>query len=673
MPGTLEKSTAERDGNIYSKLITDSSLKLKTVILIAAVVVSALTVFFVLHAETDNSSAEVTESGWCGENAYYYIYSDGTLKIEGSGAMYDYNGLQRAPWYDHREDITKVIIGDNITYLGQWAFVKCKHVTELTMPITLNSVSSDLSSAFAGCYNIEKIHFTCGKDGYGYDYAAYRGYDSWYQNTPWFQSKDTLKEITFADGIKHIGSDAFRELNITKVVLPESVTSLGCHCFFDCTKITDLTIPVSLNSYGNENYPAFQGCMAVKNITITRGNGVPFDYSNWRGSMDNVNLAPWNMNSNVAKFVTIADNVTSLGKFMFFGCCLKELTIPISVVQDDSHRAFQTPYYSLEKVTITKGSGRGCDYAPSFSYQYNPWNSAMNLQTLVLEEGVTHIGDSMFYWCSADKIVLPDSLVSLGRNSFEYCRVTELVIPISLNTVWLDTSPAFENARGLEKITFTAGSGYGFDYAAYYGSNSWYQYTPWYQCRSTLKEIVFEDGIKSLGSDAFRELNITSVTIPDSVVSLGNHTFYHCDKLTNLTVPITLDCVHSALYPAFDQCLSITTLRFTAGSNGIGVDYTDCVPAWCTPLHRASKISFDSGIVYVGEHTFEGYTFYGTDGNYLEPTAENLSGHVFAGISGALQRVDKSDLTEETVLVLGHDIRFSCIRITFTCPDSKYL
>ena len=613
-------------------------MKLGTVLIIMTVIASAMAVLFVLHAETDSSSAEVIEGGQCGPDARYYIYSDGTLEINGVGAMYDYGGFTHSPWYDHRDEITKIVIGDGITQLGVSAFIGLKHVTELTIPISLDSVVSDVSPVFTGCFNIEKIIFTLGKDGCGYNYAAYSGFDSWYQNTPWYQSRDSLKEITFAYGTEYIGSDSFRELNITSIVLPDTVCSLGNHCFYNCTKLTDLTLPISLNSFGNEKYPAFEGCLAVKNMTFTRGNGVPFDYSG--GSTGNVNLAPWNLEPSVLKTVTIADDITSLGKYMFFGCNLTELTLPISVVQNNSHCAFQTPYQYLLKVTITKGAGSGCDYAPSFSFKYNPWNSAVNLQTIVLEEGVTHIGESMFSGCSTYCMVLPNSLISLSRASFDCCNIKELTIPISLNSVWLEIEYAFFEVHGLEKITFAPGSGYGFDYAAYYGSNSWYQYTPWYICRDTLKEIVFEEGIKSIGSDAFRELNITSLVIPDSVESLGNHTFYNCRGLTDLTVPITLNCDGPKAYPAFEGCNNITKLRFTAGTDGVGFDYENCAPFWCTPTHKAVQITIDSGVRYIGDQTFAGYTFVGSHGMVLKHTAECLSGHTFTKTDGCSYVID---------------------------------
>ena len=586
-----------------------------------------MAVLFVLHNGSDNSSAEATESGQCGPDAYY-TYSDGTLEISGSGRMYDYVN-ERAPWYDHHNDIIEIIIGDDITGLGRWAFYECWNLYALTIPITINSVVSDTFPAFQWCPNVVKVSFTPGNGGWGYDYAAYNGDDSWYAVTPW-QFKSHLYEINFADGITHIGNDAFRGLKLTKFVLPDSVTSLGNHCFFNCTELTDLTIPVSLNSYGNETYPAFQGCMAIKNVIFTRGNGVPFDYSHWWGSACNTKLAPWNMNPYITKKIVISDDVTSLGKYMFLGCNISELTIPVNVKCGDS-KAFCVDgegFTNLTKLTITKGNGSGPDYDDS-SCKYNPWNTATKIDLLTVEEGVTRLGAYTFYGCTAPKVVLPNSLGALGAYTFGRCNIQDLTIPISLNAVWLDKYPAFGYPqRGMTTITFTPGTGYGFDYAKNEGSNCWCENTPWYISLRCVSTIVFEEGIKHIGTNAFHDLMIGCIRLPSTVESLGEYAFYQCWHVSGLVIPISLDAVGSAEHPAF-YLSDFVYIVFTPGKDGIGFDYReDYLPPWIAghggPVRN---LDFEKGINYIGQYAFYGYNFHKTNGDVVEPTAENLSGN----------------------------------------------
>ncbi len=638
-------------GTISSNINSNSSVKLGTFLMILALIASAMMMLFVLQAETDESSAKLINSGQCGPNATYNLYSSGMLEITGSGEMFSYDATP-APWYECRDNINSVYISEKITKLGASAFKDCNHLTYLIIPITLNSVISDKCPAFAGCCSIERINFTVGNGGYGYDYTDHEGNDSWYQNTPWYQSRDSLKGINFSDEVKKIGHNALRELNISSIALPDSVVNLGNHCFYNCTKLTDLTIPVSLNPYGsNDKYPAFQGCMAIQKVTFTKGNDVPFDFWNfWHGKY-NTNLAPWNMNSDVAKTIVIADDITKLGEYMFSGCNIKELTIPVNIDLYGgctAHAPFkeddEESYANLEKVTITKGSGSGCDYNVNTSSRC-PWNSSKwssylsssKTMTVIVEEGVTHIGSFTFHYCNIENLTLPNSLTSFGSNAFTSCKIKNLTIPISLNATWLDKKltffntafPAFQCVSGIEKIDFTPGSGYGFDYDANTGNNCWYQHTPWYHCRDSLKEINFAEGITHIGSNAFRELNITSLVIPNSVESLGCHAFYNMKKLSSLTIPISLDCVASTEYPAFDQDYNITKVRYTAGTNGIGHDYTDSVPFWNYPTYSGFTVIFDSNIKYIGTNTLSAYFFTDKEGNQLEPTAANLSGYIF--------------------------------------------
>ncbi len=611
-------------------------MKFGTHLMIFALIASAMVVLFVLHAETDSSSAQVLDSGQCGPSATYTIYagdSGSVLEITGSGEMNQYDSTP-APWYDRRDEITQIVITNDISKLGAGAFLDCKNLTELYIPITLNAVVSDKSPAFAGCCSLERVNFTCGNGGYGYNYAAYEGTNSWYQNTPWYQSKDVLKGIYLIHGIKGIGSDAFRELNITSIELPETVVHLGNHCFFNCTKLTDLTIPVSLNSFGSdERYPAFNGCMAVQKVTFTNGNGVPYDYN--KGWNDDADLAPWNMNSDIAKTIIISDDVTWLGTCMFYPCNIKELTIPSNIHFRHSN-AFSDDkgYPNLEKVTLTKGNGEirdNCTYYADAISNRCPWNHALNLKTIIVGEGVTYIGNYLFYKCEIEDLVLPNSLTSFGESPFYECTIKNLTIPISLNATWLDEHPAFYDVYGIKKVDFTLGSGCGFNYAAYEDMNCWYQHTPWYQCRDTLKEINFAEGIKSIGSDAFRELHVTSLVIPNSVESLGNHAFFNMKELSSLTIPITLDSVGSTKYPAFNQDYNITELRYTAGTNGIGHDYSDTVPFWNYSFNNGFTVRFDIGIDYIGTNTLSAYIFADADGQRWEPTAAYLSGHIFQG------------------------------------------
>ncbi len=650
---------------MYRKIESGSSIGFGTVLTILAVLASVMTVMFLLHAETDESSAKIIDSDRCGDNVTYTYSSDGTLAISGTGVMYDYSD-GNAPWLLYRHCITKISIGDGVTSLGKSAFYDCTNLRELTIPITLNSVVYDGSPAFSGCSNIEKVNFTFGTDGCGYGYDADSNMNPWYKNTPWYFSRDSLREVSFAYGIKTIGADAFRDLNITSLTIPDSVVGLGKRTFNNCAKLTDVTYPISLKPFytakptqstGWKMFPAFEGCMAIQKVTITRGNGVPFDYYDDQiiDGYDSIRIegksfyydkAPWYQNPDLGKTIIISENVDRLGVAMFCDLNIVDITIPDYTLFKYSYDGFYNPAIesirycnTLVNIKITKCTV--ADYDGS-SNERLPWGNddVSDIENFVVAEGVTRLPVTLKLR-NVENFVLPNSLVSFGKYTavhlFSDLKIKHMTIPISLNAVWLDSYPVFGYCE-IEQITFTPGdSGYGFNYAQSKGSNCWYQKTPWFYSRDTLKSVVFEDGITRIGSNALRELNLTSVVIPDSVESLGESAFYNCGRLVNLTIPITLDSSS-----AFVGCNAIDRLRLTAGKTGVGFDYSDNVPIWCSATRKPSTVILDSGITYVGDRTFEGFTFVGTDGSGLQPTGNNLGGRTFSGADGVLYQADGS-------------------------------
>lgn len=96
------------------------------------------------------------DSGYCGENGgdnlEWRLASDGTLTIEGTGKMEDYNTWTwRPPWYKYRDQIKALVFGpgSEITKIGICAFTDCRYLaSELVIPSTVCEIGG---SAFSGC------------------------------------------------------------------------------------------------------------------------------------------------------------------------------------------------------------------------------------------------------------------------------------------------------------------------------------------------------------------------------------------------------------------------------------------------------------------------------------------------------------------------------------------
>ena len=159
-----------------------------------------------------------------------------------------------------------------------------------------------------------------------------------------------IERVVIGDSVTTIGYAAFYDCtSLTEIVIPDSVTSIGRSAFSDCTSLTEIVIPDSVTSIG---YYAFDGCSSLTEIVIP-------------------------------------DSVTSIGVSAFYDCSsLTEIVIPDSVT----------------------------------SIGDSAFSNCTSLTEIVIPDSVTSIGGGAFYNCtSLTEIVIPDSVTSIGKNAFWSC------------------------------------------------------------------------------------------------------------------------------------------------------------------------------------------------------------------------------------------------------------
>ncbi len=122
---------------------------------------------------------------------------------------------------------------------------------------------------------------------------------------------------------------------------------------------------------------------------------------------------------------------------------------------------------------------------------------------------------------------------------------------------------------------------------------------PWYSSRSSIKTVIIENGVTSIGVHAFYNCtSLTSVTIPDSVTSIGNSAFSWCTKLTSVTIP---DSVTSIGDEAFEYCRSMTSVTIPDSVTSIGNS-----AFWdCTSL---TSVTIPDSVTSIGNSAFWGCT-----------------------------------------------------------------
>ena len=189
------------------------------------------------------------------------------------------------------------------------------------------------------------------------------------------------------DGFKvvAINDSAFQDcLDLTSVVIPNSVTSIGKYCFSKCSNLIDVSISSSVTSIGEW---AFTYCYGLSGVTIP-------------------------------------NSVTSIGECAFYRCTnLKSVTIPSSVINFGNH-AFSY-CKNLENVIISYGVTSIGKYA---------FENCSSLKNVTIPNTVTSIGDSAFLKCSSlTSVTIPDSVTSIGESAFRMCyNLTYVSIPSSV-------------------------------------------------------------------------------------------------------------------------------------------------------------------------------------------------------------------------------------------------
>ena len=254
--------------------------------------------------------ASADDSGLCGENVTYtYVESTHTLTISGTGSMANYDYWNSyAPWYNYRSEIIKVIIEDGVTSIGDYAFRECSGLTSVTIPnsvtsigraafrecrgltfVTIpNSVTSIGVAAFSGCSGLTSITIPDGVTSIGesafYDCSGLTSVhisdlESWckisFDNSDsnplsyahhLFMNGSEITNLVIPNSVTSIGKYAFYGCyGLTSTTIPNSVTSIGLSAFYDCSGLTSITIPNSVTRIG---YSAFENCRGLTSITI---------------------------------------------------------------------------------------------------------------------------------------------------------------------------------------------------------------------------------------------------------------------------------------------------------------------------------------------------------------------------------------------------------------------
>ena len=407
-----------------------------------------------------------------------------------------------------------------------------------------------------------------------------------------FFGNANLIVVTLPESLTTLGGEAFRGCQSLKIVkIPSKVTAIPDHCFEGCSSLESVTIPDGVTTIGTDAFykcknlesvalpeslttlgsRSFEFCKSLKTIKIPSGvTTIPFQCFNGCSSLESI---------------AIPEGVTDIGNEAFSGCNLNALTLPESLVKIGSW-AF---YYnrSLKSINIPAKVKTIEEWA--FTY--------CGLTELVIPEGVTTIGQRAFFNNSLQNLTLPSTITSIGESAFRYNNDFQSIICNAATPPALGANAFDGEITPDVKVPLSS-------IAAYRQADGWKNFTNYYGGEMIADGITYRINEKKEAMVAAAETSLTEANIPSAVEFEGNQ--YAVTKIndkafsdnTNLTAVSLPESLTTLGIRAFGGCQSLKTIKIPSKVTAI----PDRCFVYCSSLE---SVTIPEGVTTIGSYAFQ--------------------------------------------------------------------
>ena len=333
----------------------------------------------------------------------------------------------------------------------------------------------------------------------------------------------------FSGGVLTIPSELADGGKVTQLGSKDQSITNTYALFKDNTDITDVIIPASVTTIGRD---VFKGCSNLQTVTFQGAD----DGTSQLSVIYNYAFK----NCTSLQSITMPSSVTIIREGVFYGCTgLKNVTLNSGL-----QRIVGLVFYSctsLEGITIPNTVTEiGAEV----------FNSCSSLKSITFEQGIslTAISNRLFYQCRAlENIIIPASVKTIGNEAFEYDNALKSVTFEANNVLTTIGAEAFHECKSLVSIdipyTVSTIKGY-------------------------VEETENGNVINIRYGDAFRGcLALETVTFGNNtaLTEIAEYTFAGCENLKAIDIPVNVTTIGTS---AFDGCKTMTTAKFNADSEG---------------------------------------------------------------------------------------------------------
>ena len=557
----------------------------------------------------------------------YYGSIEIPAYIRSGGVRFDVTGIGEQAFREC-SGLLSVTIPESVTSIGMGAFAGCTNLTDITIP---GSVSEIAYATFSDCYALSSVVISEGVKTIGI-FA--------------FFNCTGLTSVTIPKSVTNIANGAFYGCStLPSITIPEGVTNIGTNAFYGCTSLTSVIVGIkspleigegTFSNRANATLYVPAGCKDAY-------EAAPY----WKEFKEIVDPSHIIIDGIAYKLyleyhtASVVSNVDDNDNPLYSG----DITIPASI----TYKGEAYSVASIDNKAFYKCKNLTSVNMPSsiISIGMYAFDSCEKLTSINIPSNVISIGMAAFWRCeSLTSITIPEGVTTIGKYTFADCdNLNTVSIPSSVTNI---NDQAFMGCYNLTSVTVyrekplvISGSTFANRRNAILyvpiGCTSAYQIAFYweefkeireitervtidnvtylldgndrtatvidYKARNytgdvtipasiTYKDITFH--VTSIGDWAFMECSISSISLPESLTSIGAMSFFQCVKLASITIPNSVSFIGVS---AFQNCAKLTSVSLPESLTYI---YT-CVFDGCKEL---TTVVIPEGVNYIEEYAF---------------------------------------------------------------------